>query len=626
MATRPDTHGGPPRFLAVAALMLLSAAVLLASGCRTLRRPRDATFEPLERRVDAAPGLALVLPVDVRGPINPARPIRALMDDGRSVGAELWWVSVAPDGRPRWLPSPGRWSATPAAADVLPSGAGSWCVRLDVPGDAIGQGVWLGGRRVALNWLADPRLVPPAASPSWPPEPDTARLAAVERWLEPERTNPLRRWRVRLLTRGFAPPGAREAIPLPENTTDENASAPAEPDAFAEPMLESLALQAEARWRAGLTRLHRADADAAERVRRRLVLTASFGAGVVAPVWACEPDELDTLLADLLNPRLAEGEVADRARAWLDDQPAAAAWIIDDAGTRDGLTGRSMATAGVANLSDRRTLAWAETDPPSGPPDLAPVEPGAVARVMVPSAAEGGARPGHVRPTVRLHVGRWSAVRAAESENMPTRPPGFRFEPFSTDWRLGEWSAGASDTLAAPTPAGAGRGDDAAWITSVLLLREPVAPVGPTLSADRWVAHVECRTPDMGRPDPARDDVVRVWIGPFERGGHVLRVSRSGEAVDEGPPGAGRDPARAPIAGVAVTRLGDRWIARVPLPDGAIEPGGVLRIGLERTDARGVHSAWPRPMLPWQFEPGRMALDTSAWDGLGSDRADRGAP
>lgn len=615
MPTRTHSTGGPPRTRVAAVLTLLLAAALFASGCRALRRPRDATFEPQERRVDAAPGRPLVLPVEVRGAIDPVRPIRALMDDGRSVPAELWWISVAPEGRPGWLPSPGRWSATPASADVLPAGAGSWCVLLDLPSDAMGQGVWLGGRRVAINWLADPRLVPPGAAPSWPPEPDTARLAAVERWLEPERTNPMRRWRVRLLTRGFAPPGAREAIPLPEDPSAGGGPIPAEPDAFGHPTLEALAAQAEARWRAALSRLRRADADLADRVRRRLVLTVSFGGGVVAPVWPCEPEDLDSLLVDLLNPRLSDGEAAERAGTWLADQPAAAAWIIDDAGTRDGMTGRAMATAGVANLSDRRTLTWAQTDPPSGPPDLAPVGPGEVRRLMVPVPPEGAAR------TVRLHLGRWSGAHPVESETLPVRPPGFRAQRFHSDWRLTEWLTGDPAPLAAPVAAG---NIDDPWGTSVLILRETDTPTGPSpASADRWVAHVECRAPggDASPSPVAPDDALRVWIGPFERARHVLRVSRTGDAVDEGPPGAGTK--RTPLPGVVVTRLEDRWIARVPLPDGALEPGGTMRIGLERTDGRGVHSAWPRPMLPWQFEPGRIALDMSAWDGLGADRADR---
>jgi hypothetical protein len=36
-----------------------------------------------------------------------------------------------------------------------------------------------------------------------------------------------------------------------------------------------------------------------------------------------------------------------------------------------------------------------------------------------------------------------------------------------------------------------------------------------------------------------------------------------------------------------------------------------------RVDGRGRRSAWPRPMLPWQDEPGRAALDTRAWGGGG---------
>jgi len=54
----------------------------------------------------------------------------------------------------------------------------------------------------------------------------------------------------------------------------------------------------------------------------------------------------------------------------------------------------------------------------------------------------------------------------------------------------------------------------------------------------------------------------------------------------------------------------------LPLPPDAIEPGGRLRVGLTRTDATGRRTAWPRRLLPWDSEPGRLAVDLNAWDGF----------
>jgi len=31
-------------------------------------------------------------------------------------------------------------------------------------------------------------------------------------------------------------------------------------------------------------------------------------------------------------------------------------------------------------------------------------------------------------------------------------------------------------------------------------------------------------------------------------------------------------------------------------------------------DARGVRTAWPRALTPWQEEPSRAVLDTTTWD------------
>ena len=53
------------------------------------------------------------------------------------------------------------------------------------------------------------------------------------------------------------------------------------------------------------------------------------------------------------------------------------------------------------------------------------------------------------------------------------------------------------------------------------------------------------------------------------------------------------------------------------LPPHAIEPSGVLRLGVERLDERGVRSAWPRALLPWESEPGRAAIDTRGWERIG---------
>jgi hypothetical protein len=52
----------------------------------------------------------------------------------------------------------------------------------------------------------------------------------------------------------------------------------------------------------------------------------------------------------------------------------------------------------------------------------------------------------------------------------------------------------------------------------------------------------------------------------------------------------------------------------VPLPDNITDPDGAVRVAIERVDAAGRRSTFPRPQLPWQTEPGRVLIDTATWD------------
>jgi hypothetical protein len=100
-----------------------------------------------------------------------------------------------------------------------------------------------------------------------------------------------------------------------------------------------------------------------------------------------------------------------------------------------------------------------------------------------------------------------------------------------------------------------------------------------------------------------------VWLGATGAPASVLRVRASGEVTDEA-----RFEDR--TAGAAVTRERDRWTAIVPIPAHAIDPDGVLRIALERLDGDGGRATWPRAVLPWREEPGRVAIDLTAWNEL----------
>jgi hypothetical protein len=157
------------------------------------------------------------------------------------------------------------------------------------------------------------------------------------------------------------------------------------------------------------------------------------------------------------------------------------------------------------------------------------------------------------------------------------------------------------------------------WATAAMLHKPAPDPAAQPSSAEsrRWELLVECRTaPALKDIESLKREAVWLFFGPSARPTKILRVDLTGTVTFEQP----RDPMvppemDQPPGHVDINRAVDRWSFRLPLPPGAVEADGLLRIGIVRMDATGRRSSWPRPMLPWQLEPGRAALDTSAWSG-----------
>lgn len=553
--------------------LLLCGMLSGAGGCANGPRGHGEV-SPIEPRVDAFAGRTLVMPVELSGPIDPGSPVEARLDGGPPLKAGLYWISVGPDESPDprpWLAPAGRWYATPASAASRPSATGVWAVVIDLPPDAAGRGLWLDGKRVGLNWVADPdgsdSRAPVARYAEDPGSPWLGQLLA------PERTSPPRRWRWRLIAHGLG-----SGIGTPDS------------ERFADPVLEALAEQGEARWGAGLQRLASEDAGLAAELEWRLGEMVDFG-GTVAPVWAAGDHELESLLGDLLNTGLGADRRAERVRAWLAARPAAVAWVADDAGRRDEITDKSVATIGIANLLPTGVLAGLLPDDGSLPGELSPLAPAGT--VMLSTALTPPADSLDPGASVRVRAGGWERTSTVMAARAPARPPGLRIGPLHSDWTMATWEAGVPATAA----------DDSA-AAALLLMKEGVADAaGWTLYVESW------RDPAAGA-----EDVLRVWLGPFGAPKAILRVSSDGLIIEEGAAGTRtRDPARTPV-----TRQADgRWSCRLAIPAASIEPDGTLRIGVERVDASGRRSAWPRPMLPWQVEPGRLAVATTLWGDLG---------
>lgn len=569
-----------PRYLFIFG-SLLGVLAWATVGCAPPRPTQVDTVTQRPLRLDALPGSTHVLPLAGDWPAmlgaDDSGRVSARLDSGGTVqvrAARLVVEAVlepAGEGTRRhsWLPTPGVWTSSPITRErdgTLADQRGTTRVLvIDMPSEAAGTELLVCGRRVPINWITPAS----ADSPEGFWEPTLTRAAAVSpsfsalEW--PESTTPLGRWRHRLLTDGLRP--ALLDSPAIKR--------------FEDPVVEAWASQNEARWAAALERLALENPELAGRLRQRLTDVVEFAEGVVAPAWPTDHVSMDRLLADLLDPGLDAPRRASRAEAWIEDQPAAVAWIIDDAGVAEAALARPLVSVGVANLTERATLAWASTEE-SAPAQPIPLAPWSSRMVRAVAPGEGG--------VVRIHVGAWSRELPVATGTIPVEPPGVVIGAFLPDFAMADFLENARPPAPRET-----------WATAALLDAR-TAPRG-----NDFELYVECRFPEG--MEPGVRDAVRVYLGPTPAPRSILKIDATG-AISEEARRADLVPTPPPPR-VQVAR--DRWSFRVQIPREAIEADGTLRLGMTRTDPLGRRQAWPRPMLPWQTDPGRVMLNTKAW-------------
>ncbi len=679
-----------PRRAAVLAVLTILGALAVAGGCGTkhLLAARAAkarssppalasestSITPLDPLITAVSGGVLIVPVEIKGSIDPAAAIPARLSDGTPLDASLAWIGTedepaagAPskdgdegpsEGARAWVDPPPhrRWVVGTSAAAGRSASRGAWAVVATLPRSPEDRGAGapartlrLGDGEFPLIWLDS--VLGAAVGPrvASTPVPEAVRRAPTfAAALRSQARSPATRWRSRLALGTLFVPGS---------------GAEPAPDAFADPVLEALAVQIESRWRAALTLLAQADADRAARVCQRLRAFLVFGGGageegVVVPAWPGDDAGAAALLAQLLAP--GRGDRAtdriDRARVWLAAQPEAIAWVVDDAGSADAVTGGVVSTLGIANLGQGPVAARATPDDDAGAQtDLVSVESAGahhLTLVTPPPPADGA----HPSPQVAARIARdgsiaqvraglWSARRRVFSRPLPAVPPGVRLGPLQPDWSAQRWLGQGSD-VAPPTGGVSPRADDRAsaraadgvqdpaWVAGALFYRAdsppsahpasaPFGAAKPLDASATWVLYVECRfpAPAIGSeirqdsvPGPAPEaDWVRVWFGPFGAPNAVIRVLSNGATIDETAWATHGGSPSAPAPSTPCTRGPDRWAFWLAVPPAAVGADGVVRLGIERVDLRGVRAAWPRPMLPWQREPGRIAIDSRTW-------------
>lgn len=555
------------RFLApVIALVIALVAALALAGCSS---PQTFRIRPIDTTVRATPGTTLVMPVEVNGPISPSTVPRVRLDDGRLLPAELWWIGVGidPGVRSSWLPPRGDWTALPVSTRSLPDAIGAWSLVFEVPIDAVGQGLWLEGQRTRPDWLPRPDALSPADVPerwiAWASPLDAelrsdAGFAAV---LEPERASPVRQWRAAWALDTLAPSGT--VLPEPGRRIVRTA----------DNVLDAVAEQRANAWRVAIASLWLADAQLARELAIDLVAVVRFDDGPTVPAWESSQPALDSLLGDMLAARNRPDALAAVARAWLRRSPDARAWVVDDQ------RAESFATIGIATLTGTDDLVTLAYDEAGLPDDV---------RSLPAMSADTAAVP--VRDAVaRVRIGSTNATLPIASDAIPARPPALSLGRLLPDWTLAAWRAGDA-ALGLPT-------------TAAQTGREATASLDRIDNADgtrAWRLIIRCDTTAVG--SAVTQLIVR--IGPAASPLAQLVIDPLGGVRDE--------LAVRTIATADVARDGNAWTAVIQLP--IASDAETLQLGIERIDVDGSRRAWPRRMMPWQIEPGRLKIDLAAWD------------
>lgn len=594
--------------------------VLLAASSTLAVAQPAAAVEPLPGRMDAVFGRAVVFPVRTTGREIPHR-FEVRLDDGHVLSAEVQWIRMstrtrAACGVAEWFPAATELEAMPASAPGAGTGPGTWVASIEYPLTSSGQGFWIGQNRYEPNWLPDPRRLASSAgglgrawnSPLRAGQRESPLLAAL---LEPYAEQPLYRWRYDLCLHGLVP-GEEFDAREPGGPVDDLEALRAEvarQGAFT-PLTAQLEALERARWQVALARLWLADPSLSFPVREMLAGAVETPGGVL-PLWRASQAQLEDLLDALLRPRLSDEERVRHVRSWLQSFDPAVAWVIDDAGLVDALTGEFRPTIGVVNLDVAPALAFARPSQVGGPSDLSPLKSREFRTLrgeVMPGSLEGGIQAG---PGVEVRVGRWTAYLSSIGMIIPVAPPGLALGPLRREWTLESWMAMDERKDAGPS---ADRTSAAMLTRARLPARAPRGAVGPAVqdSGETWHLYFEARTPERGWAG-AGEDRVEFWFGPFGDPTSAVRVYADGRVIDLR---SGRSVAEHQVE---IIRLSDRWVARFPVPVGMIESDGVLRLAVVREDPCGQRTSWPRRMLPGQTEPGRVAVQTRTWDGLGRD-------
>lgn len=420
------------------------------------------------------------------------------------------------------------------------------------------------------------------------PQADTQAWRALGDLLAREAQDPTRRWRVALLAerltaqRLFGTDSLEEASPMDDA------------------VLRGVARTFEDEWRSAISSIQTADADLAARLLARITAITGLPNGTLVPVWPTDGEAEASLLPKLLSRTLTQSERLDAVRAYLQNQTSVRALVVDDAGNslrienapnsrNSGAPAATIATTVGASvlLTDIAAQSASFTLGPMGQfeSELLRLEPSQ--SIVVTTEVSTGSPDPQRRPTSPRTAQSAEGTLVLRHERSQT-PVDLRVRPlevFSPGTALGPmlerhdlYTFNASGARLAPSE----------WQTAAFLYQDH--------SSGRWYIYLEARYPSGLSREELVNERIEVHLGPYRRSLSVLSVSPNDAES---------------------TITDDRWSALLVIPEPVITRAmrdGTLPIGFVRTDSRSTAddkpgmTAWPRPLLPGESEPGRFRV------------------
>ncbi|MFK7759233.1 MAG: hypothetical protein AB8C13_04720 [Phycisphaerales bacterium] len=564
-------------------------------------------IQPISDRIDAIVAYPLVLPVRVNEPAEAKSGLRIRLDDGRAVDSSLSfiWSTPAPPSTGWTKPTPTWNSATlKQYLKSKPNHKGTWIALIDLPIDAVGQGIWIDQTRYEPNWLPSPKRIllearDDADARFWDPALSTTDLKSsyIQQAITNLLADPFNRWRATLMITGFHPDRSSATSPT-QSDRDLIAIHTELLQSDTDQVLAQIADHFTARWQIILGRIWLIDPAVANRLKAQLTRTATTGE-LAIPLWTDDTAQLSALAHDLLSPFVNDELRVQRVDAWLSTQPHAMSWVIDDT----GFPARYPPT-----LSPKIGLLWITNLPDPNQTSLARVQSVGISPHVHTTPAASLTQTTLTYPTqsivtgsqlslprdVLVRIGNQRMELKALADIPLASPPGVLVGPLLNDWTLQAFGSRNSAMGALPPPDRRVAG----LIHRIANLDEPDPNVG-------WRLYLECAI----NPASPHDTTIGISIGPMGLTRASWIISRQlGLLEMRTDANIIQDPT------YTSTIEDDRWVIELDLPSQAITDEGYLIIGLERTD-HNAHSSWPRRMMPWQDEPGRFVIDTTGWTG-----------